>query len=102
MRIAVVESATHGGLLHYAVQLADGLARRGHDVAVIGSRGNELERHPGRVSMRAVLAPPTRDSSKPSSRVGYLVRRAGIAARLTRGWVRALAATRTGRYDAVV
>ena len=32
MRIAVVESAAHGGLLHYAAQLANALADRGHDV----------------------------------------------------------------------
>ena len=102
MRIAVVESATHGGLLHYAVQLADGLAQRGHDVEVIASRGNELERRSASARMRPLLAPPTRDSDKPSSRAGYLARRAGIATRLTRGWLRALAATRTGRYDAVL
>ena len=102
MRIAVVETATHGGLLHYGVQLADGLAERGHDVEIIASRGNELERRSGSARMRAVLAPPTLDSDKPASRAGYLLRRAGIAGRLTRSWLRALATTRTGRFDAVV
>jgi len=42
MRIAVVESAAHGGLLHYAAQLANALADRGHDVELITARGNEL------------------------------------------------------------
>jgi glycosyltransferase involved in cell wall biosynthesis len=102
MRIAVVETATHGGLLHYAVQLAEGLAGRGHDVELIGSRGNELERRPGRARMRAILAPPTRDSVKPRSRVRYFARRAAIAARLTRAWLRVLATTRRGRFDAVL
>jgi len=32
MRVAVVETASFGGLLHYAVQRGNALAARGHDV----------------------------------------------------------------------
>lgn len=35
MRIAVIETAPYGGLLHYSVQLGNGLAQRGHDVDLI-------------------------------------------------------------------
>jgi hypothetical protein len=37
MRIAVLEPAGHGGLLHYSAQLADALAARGHAVDVIAT-----------------------------------------------------------------
>jgi glycosyltransferase involved in cell wall biosynthesis len=102
MRIAVVETAPQGGLLHYAVQLADGLAARGHDVEIIAPRGNELQRRARRARMRAILAPPVREIAQPRSRARYFVRRAGIAGRLTRAWLRVLAETRRGRFDAVL
>jgi glycosyltransferase involved in cell wall biosynthesis len=102
MRIAVVETVSHGGLLHYAAQLADGLAARGHDAELIVPRGNELEHRQGQARMRAILAPPTHDAIKPRSRVRYFLRRAGIAGRLTRAWLRVLLETRRGRFDAVV
>ena len=44
MKIAVVETDPFGGLLHYAFQLADALARRGNEVDLIAARGNELAR----------------------------------------------------------
>lgn len=102
MRIAVVETAPHGGLLHYAVQLADGLADRGHDVEVIAARGNELAGRSGHARMRAILPPPTHDTDKPRSRARYFLRRVAIAARLTRAWLVVLAQTRRGRFDAVL
>lgn len=102
MRIAVVETGLQGGLLHYAVQLADGLATRGHVVEVIAPRGNELEQRATRARMRAILPPPTRQIEQPRSRVRYFLRRAGIAGRLTRGWLRVFAETRRRRYDAVL
>ncbi len=102
MRIAVVEHSTHGGLLHYAVQLADGLAARGHDVEILVPRGNELVQRTGVARMRAILPPPTRTLKHPRSRAAYGIRRAGIAGRLARGWLRALLETRRGGVDAVV
>ena len=47
MRIAVVEPTSQGGLLHYAFQLADALAERGHAVDLLVPAGNELAQHPG-------------------------------------------------------
>ena len=80
MRLAVVQTAAHGGLLHYAAQLADALAARGHDVELIAARGNELEGRTGAARMRAVLAAATEAPD------GWrrAVRRAGIASRLVR------------------
>ena len=92
----------HGGLLHYAVQLADGLAGRGHQVELLAPRGNELSSHDGEADMRAVLAPPIRTVDQPRSRVGYFLRRAGIAARLTRAWLRINVEARTRGYDAMI
>lgn len=101
VRIAVVETDAHGGLLHYAVQLADGLAGRGHDVEVLAPRGNELRRHAGAAWMRAVL-PSSRCSIEARSPATYFGRRAVIAWRLGCAWLRVLFETRRGRYDVVL
>ncbi|HEV2815131.1 MAG TPA: glycosyltransferase family 4 protein [Solirubrobacteraceae bacterium] len=101
MRLAVVETLPRGGLLHYAVQLADALAERGHDVDVIGTRGNELAEHRGAARMRPILA----SSDLPPARPGFLprhARRAAIGWRLAAGWSRILLEARRGRYDAVI
>lgn len=102
MRVAVVVTSPQGGLLHYGVQMADGLARRGHDADVLAPRGNELAAHAGPARMRAVLVTPIRSAVLPRSRVAYFVRRAGIALRLTRAWARVNFIARRGGYDAVV
>jgi glycosyltransferase involved in cell wall biosynthesis len=101
MRIAVFETAGHGGLLHYSVQLADALAARGHGVDVIAPRENELIGRVRHARMRAILPVPVRPSS-PRSRAAYIGRRAGVAVRLLRSWARILWETRPGRYDAVL
>lgn len=101
MRIAVVETDAQGGLLHYAVQLADGLAGRGHEVDVLAPRGNELHRRTGASAMRAVLPSP-KCAIDPTTRSRYLARRAVIAARLGGAWLRVLAETHHGRYDAIL
>lgn len=101
LRIAVVETDAQGGLLHYAVQLADGLAGRGHDVEVVAACGNELRHHVGASTMRSVLPSP-RCAIEPSTRSRYVVRRAVIATRLVAAWLRVLVETRRGRFDAVV
>jgi glycosyltransferase involved in cell wall biosynthesis len=103
MKLAVVETTPYGGLLHYAFQLADALARRGHDVDLIAPRDNELAERPSAARMRDVLTPPVRaPSGRPAGRTRYLLRRARIAARLARAWLRVIATTRRGGYDAVV
>jgi glycosyltransferase involved in cell wall biosynthesis len=102
MRLAVVEPASQGGLLHYAVQLADGLAGAGHDVDLLVPAGNELSgRHAGPACMREVLTP---QSPAAGSALGELrvVRRARVAGRLLRSWGRVNWELRRGRYDAVI
>lgn len=102
MRLAVVESAAHGGLLHYAAQLADALADRGHDVELITARDNELFGRRGSARMRAVLAAPTRQRSEAPSGLRYVARRSGIAIRLARASLRTLWELRRGQYDAAL
>lgn len=98
----MVESASHGGLLHYAAQLADGLAARGHEVELITARNNELLGRTGRARMRAILAAPTPYPSEPPSGIRYFARRSGIAVRVIRAAARMIWAVRRGRYDAAL
>ncbi len=102
VRIAVVETAPFGGLLHYAVQLADALAERGHRVDLLATRDNELAGRQGPARMRAVLVRPVSSSRPPSPGVAYLARRAGVAFRLAAAWGRIAWETRPARYDAMI
>lgn len=114
MRIAVVETANTGGLLHYAAQLADGLARSGNDVDLLVPAHNELAL-PGSdtacspvsddtaARVRAVLVPPVRSSPPPAHhRLLRQLRRVVIAQRHARSLVRVLTEVRRGRYDVVI
>jgi D-inositol-3-phosphate glycosyltransferase len=101
MRLAVAVISSHGGLLHYAVQLADALAERGHAVDVLAPEHNELSSHPGPARMRALLAPPVRSTDEPRAGLAGVLRRAGIAVRLARAWGRLIVESRRG-YDALV
>lgn len=103
MRVALVETAPFGGLLHYAAQLADALARRGNSVDLITTRGNELEGRSGEAEMRAILTPAVRDRETHADRgLARLTRRARVALRLTRCWIEIVRASRSERYDLVV
>jgi glycosyltransferase involved in cell wall biosynthesis len=102
MRVAVVETARLGGLLHYAVQLGDALARRGHDVDLITPRGNELAGLPHDARMHDVLTPTIKSVNQPRNKLAYTVRRAGVASRLMRSWLRIVREARSGGYDAVI
>jgi glycosyltransferase involved in cell wall biosynthesis len=102
MRLAVVESAPRGGLLHYAAQLAEALAARGHDTSLVTAREGELEAAPPQVRMRDVLPAAVRTPTEPPSGAAYLLRRAGIAARVVAASLRTLLEVARGRYDAVV
>ena len=79
MRLAVFETAPRGGLLHYATQLADGLASAGHDVDLVVAAGNELAAAQGPARRRAVLTPPVRAGA------AVALRPAGAPARRGRG-----------------
>src|SRR6185503_187385 len=102
MRLAVIESAPRGGLLHYAAQLAEGLAERGHEVDLITARTHELAVRPPGVRIRAVLPVATRAPDESAGAVGTLLRRAGIAARVVAASARTLWEVARGRYDGVI
>ena len=91
-----------GGLLHYAVQLADGLAGRGHDVDVLGARGNELADRHGRANMRDILVPPIRSIEQPESLPGIAARQVEVGLRVSAEWARAVWEARRSGYDAVI
>ena len=103
MKIAIVETAAFGGLLHYAAQLGDSLARRGHDVDLITPRRNELHEWPSAARMRGVLAAPTRPGDdRPGSAIRRVGKRACVGLRLLRAWLRIVYETRTRGYGAVI
>ena len=102
MRLAVVESAPRGGLLHYAAQLAAALAARGHDTSLVTARDGELDSPPPGVLLRDVLPAAVRTPTEPPSGVAYLMRRAAIALRVVSASLRTLAVVVRGRYDGVV
>src|SRR5262245_20600516 len=102
MRLAVLETAAHGGLLHYAAQLADALADRGHDVDLVTARDNELVDRRGSARMRAILTPLTREATEVPTGLRYAVRRSGIAMRLVRTTARSMWELRRRSYDAVL
>jgi glycosyltransferase involved in cell wall biosynthesis len=103
MRVALIETSPFGGLLHYAAQLADALARRGNRVDLIATRGNELEGHDGDAEMRAILTPTVRDRhAHPDGTLARFIRRARVGVRLTRCWAEIVRVSRSDRYDLVV
>ena len=102
LRIAVVESAPRGGLLQYAAQLADGLAGRGHAVDLLTARDSEAVGRLRAARLRGVLVAAMANPSEPPTGWRYLVRRAGIAIRLSRASLRTIAELRRGRYDVAI
>jgi glycosyltransferase involved in cell wall biosynthesis len=103
VRIAIIETGAFGGLLHYAVQLGDGLAARGHQVDLITPEENELVGHSGPARMRPVLTPPSRpDHELPRGPVRRFLKRAGVALRLISSWRRVVSESRRGDYDVVI
>ncbi len=102
MRLAIVVTSGRGGLLHYAVQMADGLAAREHDVDTIVPKGHELTGHRGPARLLEILPLPVAGGEEPANRAAYVRRRAGIALRILRGWGHINLRARRGRYDAVV
>lgn len=100
MRVAVVETSSQGGLLHYATQLADALAERTSATDLIVPRRNELAARTGPARRRAILpAPVPADTGLSRLRI---VRRARIALRLLIAWTQVNLEVRKGGYDAVL
>lgn len=102
MRLAVIEPTPFGGLLHYAVQLADALAQRGNAVDLVTARGNELAGRTGPARRLEALPPGGPPHGGRPTRLEATVRRARTAQRLAATWLRIARAVRSGGYDAVV
>lgn len=102
LRVAVTETSSYGGLLHYATQLADGLAQRGVQVDLLVSSRHELAGRTG-PARRLTLFPPTvRSTAAPAGGLRYFLRRGRIAVRLAWALIRLLRQLHRGQYDAVV
>jgi glycosyltransferase involved in cell wall biosynthesis len=102
MRIAIIEPLPFGGLLHYAVQLGDALAERGHQVDLVLARDNELSARPGRANRRELLPPDARPAPANPTPMQRNLRRARTAARLVATWARIAREARLGGYDVVL
>lgn len=101
MRIAVVTTAQRGGLLHYAVQLADALAGAGHEVDLIAPRRHELAGRLRRAVSREVL-PELADGAVTSGRGAAAARRLRLGVRLARTTTGTVRQLRRGRYDVAI
>ena len=102
MRIAVLEPLPFGGLLHYAIQLADALAERGNYVELVLAREHELVARTGPALRRTVLPPDAPPAPQNPTRVQRTLRRARTAARLAATWMRIAREVRFGDYDAIL
>jgi glycosyltransferase involved in cell wall biosynthesis len=102
MRLLLIEPAPHGGLLHYLLQLGDGLAERGHEVELLTARDNELMGRTRHARMRAELPRLVAGTDNPPTGLAYRVRQARVATQLVRCWARILKEARTGGHDALI
>lgn len=86
LRIALAEFGSRGGLLHYSAQMADALARRGHEVTLVVPRGHELEVALEAATVAPVLASFDMARPRAMGRIARLVQRAARAAAFARAW----------------
>lgn len=102
MKVALVEFAGKGGLIHYAYQLSSAMQAAGAEVILITDRNYELGALPHSFEVRPVLRlwDPKPASDSPHAIVRRM-RRAGRAARYYREWERAARELRALRPDVV-
>lgn len=84
MRVTVVETDARGGLIHFAYQLAEGLAGEGADTTLLTGQDYELARLPHRGTVAPILRLWSPVEDLPASRTGWALRRAAWPFR--RGW----------------
>jgi glycosyltransferase involved in cell wall biosynthesis len=82
MRVAVIEPAGKGGMIHYAWQLCDAMAGAGADVTLVTDQSYELDALPHRFQVEKLLHlwDPKPDESIPSGKLKRAVRGAGYYA----------------------
>lgn len=102
MRILVIEPLPFGGLLHYAVQLADALAEAGDEVDLLLARDNELHAYGGAARRRAILPPDAAPAPADPTRAQVTARRARTAVRLLSTWTRIAREARRRDCDAIL
>jgi glycosyltransferase involved in cell wall biosynthesis len=102
LRIAVIETAPFGGLLHYAVQLGDALAAGGDDVDLIVPADHELSGRTGPARRLEVLPARRRQAEDGEGRLATFRRRAGTALWRVASWREIIGRVRRGRYDVVI
>ena len=102
MRVAVIASASKGGLLHYAAQLSGGLARHGHSVDLITARDHELRSSVAGVQIRDVLSAPVQHPGEPPRGLRLRVRQAVIVLRILLASGRTVWELARGDYDAAI
>ena len=86
LRIALAEFQPRGGLTHHTGQLADALARRGHDVTVVAPRNSELRGHLTDARLAPCLAAFDPGRRLARGRWSAPVQRLGRGAILSRAW----------------
>jgi len=102
VKIAVVEFAGKGGLIHYAFQLCRAMAREGADVTLLTDRNYELNAldHPFRLQRLFHLwDPKPAGQSKPPRR--FRIQRAVRAMLYYREWLRLIAFLKREHFDVV-
>lgn len=95
MKVIVVETDARGGLIHFAYQLAEGLAGEGAETTLLTGQDYELETLPHRASVAAILklwSPvedlPASPAARALRRAAWPFRRAWRAVMLARAWGR--------------
>jgi glycosyltransferase involved in cell wall biosynthesis len=100
MRVAVVEPLASGGLIHYAYQLCNAMAKQGVDTVLITAQDYELSDLPHRCRVERLLRLwPQHDAAKARTAETAVLKRWGLrllhqmrrvvrGARLVREWIR--------------
>lgn len=106
MKVAVVEFAGKGGMIHYAYQLCDAMAEAGADVTLFTDRHYELAHLPHRFRPEPILQlwDPKPEGPVRQTRLDRAARRARRAARAVRyygEWTRLIRRLRRERFDVV-
>lgn len=101
-RVALVEFAPSGGLFQFAVQLGEGLSRRGHSVRLVTGPSPELLSREPDCRVLSILPTWHPTAGAGVSEWWRRLRRVARAGRYVLAWLRLLAWLRTTRPDAVV